>query len=336
MNGFQSRLGRLAVLASLILSVPLVLGFLGRLHPAFDSFAHFRVHLAVLLVLAALGTLVSGLWKHGLIALVLALASAASALGIPGLWERPAIEFQPKPVAAKTYTLLHLNLRFDHPDPRRVLSLLEEMKPDFVLLNEASAQWTELFPGLLASYPYQQRCHSGRRIGGTAILSRLHFDPSRVTQCSSDGALAMATIDLDGEPLDLAAIHLHWPWPFEQSKQIAYLSPMLRGMGEDAILAGDLNATPWSVAAEQVGVAASMPIMQSVGPSWLFDWLPGALRPWVGLPIDQVYAKGRVVLHSGVALPDVGSDHLPLFVTFSMPRPTGTDDEMVEIVSLTQ
>ena len=40
--------------ASLAISVPLVLGFFGAAHPAFDAMAHFRAHLAVLLALAAI------------------------------------------------------------------------------------------------------------------------------------------------------------------------------------------------------------------------------------------------------------------------------------------
>ena len=47
-------IGLAALLATVLLSLPLVGGFFGRLHPAFDSMAHFRVHLAALLMLAAL------------------------------------------------------------------------------------------------------------------------------------------------------------------------------------------------------------------------------------------------------------------------------------------
>ncbi|RVD62560.1 AP endonuclease, partial [Mesorhizobium sp. M4A.F.Ca.ET.029.04.2.1] len=38
-------------LAMMAFSAALVAGFFGTLHPAFDSFSHFRVHLAVLVAL---------------------------------------------------------------------------------------------------------------------------------------------------------------------------------------------------------------------------------------------------------------------------------------------
>ena len=61
----------------ILLSLPLVAGFFGRLHPAFDSFAHFRVHLAILLALAALPLLATRSFRlHGLLGAALGCAAA--------------------------------------------------------------------------------------------------------------------------------------------------------------------------------------------------------------------------------------------------------------------
>ncbi len=49
MSKRRENLSFLLLLAAVALSVPLVLGFLGAVHPALDSFSHFRAHLAVLL-----------------------------------------------------------------------------------------------------------------------------------------------------------------------------------------------------------------------------------------------------------------------------------------------
>ena len=55
-----------------------------------------------------------------------------------------------------------------------------------------------------------------------------------------------------------------------------------------------------------------------IGPSWLDRRLPDALRPYAGLPIDQVIAKGDIVILSAKTLEAVGSDHLPVLVEFSL------------------
>jgi endonuclease/exonuclease/phosphatase (EEP) superfamily protein YafD len=53
------------------------------------------------------------------------------------------------------------------------------------------------------------------------------------------------------------------------------------------------------------------------GPTWLYRMLPEFLR-FAGLPIDRVFAKGDVIVHSVATLEAVGSDHLPVLVEFSL------------------
>ncbi len=310
---------RVSLLATLVLSLPLVAGFLSGLHPAFDSFAHFRVHLAALMMLAALPLFLSRWWTHGVMALALGGAAIVSAIGSPalGIGERRA-GFEHKPPAARAYTLMQMNLRYDHAEPERVIVLLRELKPDFVLLEEVSDMWAEKLRGLTNLYPYQLRCGRAANVGGTAILSREPFGVGRMTECAGDGSLAIAQVELGGVAVDLAALHLGWPWPFGQSAQVTRLTPYLASLGQNAILAGDLNAAPWSRTARRVAAAGSLTPMESPGPTWLSSDLPAAWRPWIGLPIDHVFTKGDVVLHSGHTLPEAGSDHLPILIEFGV------------------
>ena len=64
-----------------------------------------------------------------------------------------------------------------------------------------------------------------------------------------------------------------------------------------------------------------------IGPSWLYRRLPDALRPYAGLPIDQVFAKGGIVILSARTLEAVGSDHLPVLVEFSLLGGAPEEDE---------
>ncbi len=92
---------------------------------------------------------------------------------------------------------------------------------------------------------------------------------------------------------------------------------MLADMAETAILAGDLNATPWSAASKRIADAAGMTAAGPAGPTWLYRRLPEFLR-FAGLPIDRIFTKGDVVVHSVNRLAPVGSDHLPVLVEFSL------------------
>ena len=309
----------IAFAASLAVSLPLVAGFFGSLHPAFDSFAHFRIHLATLLIVFSLPLLAGSFWRQGLAALafgIAAIGTVSSASFIPGLGPVHAA-FHPKDETSAVYRLLQMNLRFDNPEPGKVLSLIGRLRPDVITLNEVSALWTEKLDLLSSAYPHRIVCPVQGRAGGVAILSLRPFAEGQDAQCTDEGMFASATIDFGGRLLEVGALHLHWPWPYEQSRQIDGLASLLSGMSEAVLLAGDLNAAPWSAAAARLAKAGALTPVAPVGPTWLYRKLPESLR-FVGLPLDQVLARGDVLVHSAHALEPAGSDHLPVLVEFSL------------------
>lgn len=309
-----------ALLATTLLSLALVAGFFGEVHPAFDSFAHFRVHLAVLLVLTALPLLFVRPFRwNGLLAAIFGCAAILTVTGassLPGLGAVQAA-FQPKDEFSPVYRLMQLNLRFDNPEPEKVLSLIGRVRPDVVTLNEVSVMWGEKLALLSSAYPHRIVCTMDNHTGGVAILSLRPFAEGTEGQCLAGGVFATATIDLGGRFAEIGALHLHWPWPFDQASQIEDIAPLLSAMSETSILAGDLNAAPWSAASARLAEVAAMTPAGPAGPTWLYRRLPEFLRS-AGLPIDRIFAKGEVVVHSVKTLEAVGSDHLPVLVEFSL------------------
>jgi endonuclease/exonuclease/phosphatase (EEP) superfamily protein YafD len=312
----------IALFLPVAVSLPLVAGFLGAWHPALDSFSHFRAHLAAMLVVAALPALfLPGIRRVGLAALLLGAAAFSSALAgyvLPGISPVSAA-FQAKDQGSAVYRLLQLNLRFDNRTPEKVLSLIGRLSPDVVTLNEVSRFWTPKLALLEKAYPYRVLCAVDSNVGATAVLSRRPFAAGTQPACHVDGSMSTATIDFGGRPVAVAALHLEWPWPFEQPEQIGRLAPHLAALAPTALVAGDLNAAPWSHAVRRVAAAGSLSKAPAAGPTWLWRRLPVALRPWVGLTIDHVFSKGGLVIHSIAIAEPVGSDHAPLLVEFSLP-----------------
>src|SRR5262249_7173579 len=156
------------------------------------------------------------------------------------------------------------------------------------------------------------------RIGGNAVLSRRPFVGEAPGRCQNKGSLAVADVDFGGRTLQVAALHLGWPWPSEQPSQLEQLRPDLAALGNTALLAGDLNAATWSATVRRVERDAGLTHVAGIGPTWLDRRLPDVLRPYVGLPIDQVFSKGDVAILSVRTLDSVGSDHLPVLVEFAL------------------
>ncbi|TGQ66943.1 AP endonuclease [Mesorhizobium sp. M00.F.Ca.ET.186.01.1.1] len=304
-------------LAMMAFSAALVAGFFGRLHPAFDSFSHFRIHLSVLTALLALPLLASSYYRlqaaAGLLFAIACLATTASAL--PRLWPQQAVA---KPADQTIYSLLQMNLRFNNPTPKKVLSLIGRTNPDVITLDEVSAMWTTELGYIASAYPYRILCDYPNGVFGVALLSRRPFATGTAPHCEPRGAMATATIDFGGISVDVAAIHLSWPWPKEQYWQIGELAEPLAALGETAIMAGDCNAVPWSAAVRRVAALGRLSVMASAGPTWIHRTLPDFLRRFAGLPIDQVFSKGGVTILSSARLEDTGSDHLPVLVEFTL------------------
>ena len=256
---------------------------------------------------------------------MLAIAFGAAAIAtvtaraFPGLGPVQAA-FQPKDEPAPVYRLLQMNLRFDNPEPGKVLSLIGRLRPDVITLNEVSPMWAEKLDLLSSAYPYRIVCTMDNRAGGVAILSRRPFAEGTKRRLPRRRRHCRRTVDLGGRLSRSARCICAGPGHSTVQAR-STTAPPLGAMAETAILAGDLNATPWSAAGAHRG-GRRPDAGRPAGPTWLYRQLPECLR-FAGLPIDQVFAKGDVVVHSARTLEAVGSDHLPVLVEFSLkPRRT--------------
>jgi endonuclease/exonuclease/phosphatase (EEP) superfamily protein YafD len=327
-------MGRIApqsviLVAAIAVSILLLLGFFGALHPAFDSLGHFRAHLAVLaavlavLVVASAFRLLAG---SALVFSAIAFSTTSNMLSLP--WLGPVgAGFEAKAGDRAIYRLLQMNLRFDNPTPEKVLSLIGRAKPDVVTLEEVSDMWRQKLDLLSNAYPHRILCPFPNGVFGVAILSRRPFAAGVEPRCFGRGAMAIATVDFGGTEVDVAAIHLAWPWPFEQAWQIGMLAEGLTALGETSLMAGDCNAAPWSAAVGRLAEMGGLKLMPPVGQTWLYHKLPHFLR-FAGLPIDHVFSRGAVLIHSAAKLEEDGSDHLPVMIEFSLrPRPREPGNE---------
>ncbi len=314
-------LASLAALAGLGLAVLVVVGFFGALHPVLDAFSHFRLHFAAAMAVAALFlAFFAGRRLQAALMISVALLATAMTLGLP--WQqndgvRAADASMIAGSGSARYRLLQLNLRYDNPHPEEVLSLVGRLEPDVITFEEVSQHWLPKLELLRARYPYSLVCEAPSfSTGGVAILSRRPF--AAAPHCLPGKTLAIAAIDFGGRRADVAAMHLGWPIVYRQHRQLERYAGDLSDLGRTAILAGDLNAVAWSDTARRVASYGRLKPAGRVGPTWLWRRLPDWLRPWIGLPIDHVFVKGAVLPLSLERLGNVGSDHLPLMLEFTV------------------
>jgi endonuclease/exonuclease/phosphatase (EEP) superfamily protein YafD len=317
-NGFGvfMRLLRVLIyLASLSSFFGMAAGYFGWLHPAFDSFSAFRVHFALFTIISGVVVaLIDGRLGGGsfLLAGTLSIYTTLA----------PSFHTATAPIAAEArYRLLQINVRFDNPSPKQLLQLIAQTKPDIITAQEVTRRWRGEFETITSAYPYQLFCSAHRKIGDVAILSRRPFVDTASNYCGKGASIGIQSVNFGGQIIDIASIHLFWPWPHQQPSQILDMTPVFETLGKDnrpILIAGDLNAPRWSTAARDIAAHSQTSTIHYRGASWLPFEFPARWTQWIGLPIDNVFSSGLIV-RSIKLQPNVGSDHLPLLIEFTLP-----------------
>lgn len=273
----------------LVLATALALGYAGALHPIGDSLAVFRAQILFAMTLVSLGLRAAGDRGKALFGLgVVFLTTPALAMAY---LERPE---------AGGLRIYQKNMLITNPDLAPLEADIRAMGPDVVTLQEVSKENRVLLAAIQDVLPSQHYCRFAG-VGGVAVATRLSM-----VDGSGFCAKGLAGLQVQGPegPLWLLSIHLHWPWPYQQSSHLAEILPVIAALEGPIVVAGDFNMVRWSQALAEVRAAARV---KAAGP--VLGTLP-RYAPIATLPIDQVMAPGGgVVVLRGL----LGSDHYGLF-----------------------
>lgn len=305
---------KLIILGIIGCSLAIGLGFLGFIHPAFDTFSHFRLHLSLGLFLVGVIIALREWQWMSLLALIVGGIGFYTASNGTLLAKRVVEANSNKPV----YSLLHFNLYWVNTQREAVIDRIIELDPDLISLSEAATRWTFQIKRLDEKWPYLIHCPEWGKRGGIRFYSKWPLDKES-QYCGPYGSFARTSVTApDGTVFTSGSVHLRWPWPASGPKQLETITPELKKISKNALFAGDFNATTWSYTVNQFASASGMEIIPGVGPTWMIDELPLKYSWWAGLPIDNVMQKGKMQVLSADAIEDMGSDHLPLFVKFQI------------------
>ena len=297
-------------LTVLAMVVAQALGLAQALHPIFDSFAQFRLHITALLIPSVALLLLARSWKLSAAA---ALAMAAGLLTMaPAIPNRDAA-----PATAADLVLMQFNTLFDNRAPQAIVDQVEALRPDVITLQEVSSQTLVILSILAKDYPYQIQCPFSAA-GAVAVLSK--WQPSR-QGCEKGLGLAWLEMNPGGKKITVASLHLHWPFPFRQASQISALQQSLRSLPRPVLLSGDFNAVPWSHAvariAEMTGTRVAGGLRMTLKLALKLSNF--GIRPVAILPIDQVLLPPGAT--AAIAMgQDAGSDHLPVIARITLAK----------------
>ena len=200
------------------------------------------------------------------------------------------------------------NVHAGNRDPGPLVAWLRAQPADVVVISELTPEYAEaLMRQLGDDYPHRALSPRSSPFGIGILSQRVLYR----TRAVSDGEARtiVATVRAGQRTTRILAAH---PMPPLAPEWHGKRDRLLRIAGETAdtplIVAGDLNATPWSTALIGAGRHG---LLRTTGfaPTW-----PGLGRGAIGIPIDHVLASGHWRRGMSSRGPDIGSDHLPVRV----------------------
>lgn len=207
------------------------------------------------------------------------------------------------------------NIQYRNPDARALVDWLRKEKVDVAVVLEVAPAHVRALEAM-ADYPHR-RIVPDEGPFGIAVLSRHPLAAVRVIESAAGIPRIEAAVRLPRGRVRVTALH---PMPplrtedhFARNLTIRALAEAAAASGEPAILAGDLNATPWSSAF--AGLAdRGLRRASGLAPTW-----PAAAAGLMGIPIDHVLVSRQWRVVASRTGPNLGSDHLPVLATLALP-----------------
>lgn len=229
---------------------------------------------------------------------------------------------EPNTAAVK---ILSLNLWGKHNDDfERTFTLIQSRNPDIVCFNEITPKWSKEAKSRLKDYPVRL---IDSWSGGNAVFSKLPLKAMR-DSAHVQRFNIRAEVSLGSEKLALFACHPPSPFPREKrfqqrNAEFDYLAEDLVNTKQPAVVIGDLNCTPWSPYFSELIRRSGMrdsAVGKGIQPSWTTHLQVPPL-----LPIDHCLVSQNISVIKREIGPNVGSDHLPVYVELGIPTTTKTN-----------
>ncbi len=222
-------------------------------------------------------------------------------------------------------SLLLSNVLMKNRNAQPLLGLVREKDPDFLVALEVDAWWEEQLRVLEADYPYRQK--SVNEVAyGMALYSKYPLLEVQVSYLNNKKVPSFeVTAQLaNGRIFVLHTVHPVPPKEFkkfpdnkgEQEVALLKVGKKVAASSLPNIVAGDLNDVVWGYTDLLTGTTNLLDDVR-VGRGFYnsFDATSWFMR-W---PIDHVFVTREFSLRQLERLPDIGSDHFPIYVELVLP-----------------
>ena len=265
-------------------------------------------------------------WGALVLGIALALVGQASFLW-PYLPLAPKAVPDASPAQAHDSTnrlrILVINVLIKNREGARLRQLVQATQPDVLLTLEPDSWWAQALKPLQASYPYRVELPRPDAYG-LILYSRLPLAATQVQDLLQRGVPSVRTrLRLpSGRQVDFFGIHPTPPIPDNypdgvglRGMALGKVADLVRANTLPTIVAGDFNDVSWSGTIRQLTRTGQLrDVSRGRGLYNTFD-ARSHLARW---PLDHFFVSPQWRVIALERLPDVGSDHFPLYIELAL------------------
>lgn len=229
------------------------------------------------------------------------------------------------------------NVYMKNHQAQPILDEIYRLEPDLVLLMETNRWWKERMDTLKANYAYSL----GEPLDNTygmLLYSRLPLQNAEVRYLMEDSIPSIhAQVRLrNGSAIKIYCLHPRPPVPPEsetstdRDAELLLVGKMVKQSEEPAIVMGDLNDVAWSYTT-RLFLKTSQMLDPRIGRGFYNTYnANSSLMRW---SLDHVFHTEAFQLNELQVLPDVHSDHFPVYFSLSYEPSHQGQQEPLEPVS---
>lgn len=211
---------------------------------------------------------------------------------------------------------MEANVLQSNRDARALVELVEEQRPDLLLLTETNQWWSEQVRPLVGDMPHVISVPLENTYGMMLLSRRPLFDVQVRYLFEPDIPSIRASLKLgSGRTIELYGVHPRPPLPgqdtAERDAELVLIGREVRARRTPTVVAGDLNDVAWSDTTALFQRVSGL-LDPRVGRE-LMPTFPANL-PLLRWPLDYVFVSPGFSLLHMERLRDIGSDHLPIMV----------------------
>lgn len=232
---------------------------------------------------------------------------------------------------SESFSFMIANVLQDNKEYERLLALINSRRPDIIVLSETGHDWAKAMEAIHGDYPYRESKVLDNTYG-IMLFSRLEIAESEVRYLVEDDVPSIfALVKLPGGKLfQMFCIHPTPPVPgentrsTERDKEILLVGKLAKKSPLPVIVSGDLNDVAWSYT-NQLFQNTSGLLDPRRGRSFYNTF--HAQHPFFRYPLDHIFCSSHFQLVEIERLPDIGSDHFPMWVKLAYKPAEASEQE---------